>query len=147
MVREVCAILAAREEFPDIADILDDILDTPVSPELLPASDNGEITQCSEDILGPYELHDFFLYYLIGYGMRPTKIYHYACIAFAGSYTAEYVRDRLIFFLKRFCAAQFKRSCETDSAAILTPNLTGSGFAFPSDIGAEAMIAQLMGEQ
>lgn len=143
LVREVCTILAVREIFPATADILNDILDTPVSPELLPADENGEISQRSEDILGPYELHDFFLYYMISYGIRPSKIYHYACIAFAGSYTPEYIKDRLAFFLRRFCTSQFKRSCQTDGAAIISPNLTNLGFSFPSDIGATSMIRQL----
>lgn len=143
LVREVCTILAAREVFAGTGAVLADILDTPVSPELLPASPDGEISQRSEEILGPYELHDFFLYYLIRYGMRPTKIYHYACIAFAGSYRPDYIKNRLVFFLRRFCAAQFKRSCEPDSAAILLPNLGRGGFSFPSDMGVSAMIRQL----
>ncbi|MEG1206974.1 MAG: NAD(+) synthase [Angelakisella sp.] len=143
LVRAVCKALADCELFRDTADILRDILDTPVSPELLPAGANGEITQRSEDILGPYELHDFFLYYLIRYNLRPTKIYHYACIAFAGSYRPDYIKDRLVFFLRRFCQSQFKRSCETDSAAILMPNLGKIGYSFPSDLSPSSMIRQL----
>lgn len=142
MVRAVCAALA--DEYPkETADLLRDVLDTPVSPELLPPGEGGETLQRTEDILGPYELHDFFLWYLIRYNMRLSKIYNYACIAFAGKYRADYIKDRLMFFTRRFCRSQYKRSCQTDSAAILYPNLGLGGYQFPADIGPQALLAQL----
>lgn len=147
MVRGVCAALAAMpEQHPAVSAILADVLETPVSPELLPLDRSGEIAQRSEDILGPYELHDFFLYYLVKYNMRLSKIYHYACIAFSDSYRPDYIKDRLVFFARRFFASQFKRSCQTDSAAIAEPNLTSAGFAFPADISPSGLLAQLSQE-
>lgn len=143
MVRKLCSVLAANGVFPQLTGILRDIINTPISPELLPPDENGEMVQRSEDILGPYELHDFFLYYLIRYSMRPSKIYHYACIAFSGSYKPEYLKDRLAFFLRRFCSSQFKRSVETSSAAIDWPNLCGVGFTMPSDLRADALLREL----
>ncbi|MEG1869870.1 MAG: NAD(+) synthase, partial [Oscillospiraceae bacterium] len=81
-IRKMVAYLSEKHYTESIALVLQDILDTPVSPELLPLDENGEIAQCTEEILGPYELHDFFLYYFVKYNMRPDKIFYYACVAF-----------------------------------------------------------------
>lgn len=142
MVRNVTAAVAEVSDIR-VGLLLHDILDTPVSPELLPPDENGNITQKSEEILGPYKLHDFFLYYLIRYNMRPSKIYRYACIAFSGEMSAPYIKEKLVLFLKRFCGSQWKRNCETDAAAIVEPNLTSCGFRFESDINATALLAEL----
>ena len=87
MIRRMVDYIARAELLGDAAEVLRDILDTPVSPELLPPDAAGNIQQKTEDILGPYALHDFFLYYLVKYGFRPSKLYYYACVAFSGRWT------------------------------------------------------------
>ncbi len=94
-----------------------DILDTPVSPELLPPKD-GEIAQKTEDIVGPYELHDFFLYYVMRFGFAPRKIYRLAVHAFAGEYDSGTVLKWLRTFYRRFFSQQFKRSCLPDGPKV-----------------------------
>ena len=94
-----------------IAEVLLDILDTPVSPELLPPTGDGEIAQKTEDLVGPYELHDYFLYYLLRFGFEPGKIYRMALKSFEGVYDAKTVHTWLRTFYRRFFAQQFKRSC------------------------------------
>lgn len=143
MVRQVVGYVARKELLPGLSEVLGDILDTPVSPELLPPEENGEIRQKTEDILGPYELHDFFLYYLINYQFRPTKMYHYACRAFAGVLEPEFILDKLKLFFRRFFAGQFKRSCAPDTAAITDVNLCGVQFYIPSDAAADAFLEEL----
>jgi len=115
-------------------EILKDILDTPVSPELLPADENGDIAQKTEDIVGPYELHDFFLYYMIRFGFSPAKIMYLAKNAFAGSYPDEIIRKWLKIFIHRFFAQQFKRSCIPDGPKVGSINLSPRGdWRMPSD--------------
>ena len=93
-----------------LSEILEDVLDTPVSPELLPPS-AGQISQKTEDLVGPYELHDFFLYYILRFGYMPHKVYRLACHAFAGEYDSAVIYKWLDTFYRRFFAQQFKRSC------------------------------------
>ena len=113
--------------------VLLDILDTPVSPELLPPKD-GEIAQKTEDLVGPYELHDFFLYYLLRFGFTPTKIYYMALRSFAGMYDAETIKKWLRTFYRRFFTQQFKRSCLPDGPKVGTVTLSPRGdFRMPSD--------------
>ncbi len=113
--------------------VLMDILATPVSPELLPAKD-GEISQKTEDIVGPYELHDFFLYYFVRHAFPPHKIYRIAKIAFNGVYSSCIIRHWLIIFTKRFFAQQFKRSCLPDGPKVGTISLSPrSDWRMPSD--------------
>ena len=100
-----------------LADVLNDVLDTPVSPELLPPED-GKISQKTEDLVGPYELHDFFLYYILRYGYHPAKIYRLAKIAFAGVYEDKVIYKWLNTFYRRFFAQQFKRSCLPDGPKV-----------------------------
>ena len=100
-----------------ISTILYDVLDTPVSPELLPP-ENGKISQKTEDLVGPYELHDFFLYYVMRFGYAPSKIYRVACYAFAGVYDPEIILKWLTTFYRRFFAQQFKRSCLPDGPKV-----------------------------
>lgn len=93
-----------------LTEVLLDILDTPVSPELLPP-ENGVISQKTEDLVGPYELHDFYLYYMLRFGFAPDKIYYLAKQAFKGEYDNEVILKWLKTFMRRFFAQQFKRSC------------------------------------
>ena len=117
----------------DTARVLRDVLDTPVSPELLPPRD-GEIAQCTEGIVGPYELHDFFLYYLVRYGFSPRKILRLALSAFEGEYDEATVRGWLLVFVKRFFSQQFKRSCLPDGPKVLSVGFSPRGdFRMPSD--------------
>ena len=115
-------------------EILRDVLDTPVSPELLPADENGDITQKTEDIVGPYELHDFFLYYFVRFGFSSAKILFLAKNAFAETYPDEVIEKWLKIFLKRFFAQQFKRSCMPDGPKVGSINLSPRGdWRMPSD--------------
>ncbi len=113
--------------------VLLDILDTPVSPELLPAKD-GEITQRTEHLVGPYELHDFYLYYILRFGFGPSKVYRLAKKAFAGRYSDEVLKHWLQSFYRRFFAQQFKRSCLPDGPKIGSVTLSPRGdWHMPSD--------------
>ena len=115
-------------------DTLLDILDTPVSPELLPATGNGEISQKTEDIVGPYELHDFYLYYMIRFGFSPTKIFILAKQAFEKFYSPEIIAKWLKVFIRRFFSQQFKRSCMPDGPKVGSINLSPRGdWRMPSD--------------
>ena len=115
-------------------EILRDVLDTPVSPELLPADENGDIAQKTEDIVGPYELHDFFLYYMVRFGFSPAKILFLAKNAFVDTYTEEVIEKWLKTFLRRFFAQQFKRSCIPDGPKVGSINLSPRGdWRMPSD--------------
>ena len=110
-----------------------DVLDTPVSPELLPPKD-GEIAQKTEELVGPYELHDFFLYHLLRHGFGPGKIYRMACRSFAGQFDGETVKAWLKVFYRRFFAQQFKRSCLPDGPKVGTVSLSPRGdWRMPSD--------------
>lgn len=116
-----------------LADAIDDILNTPVSPELLPAKD-GEISQKTEDIVGPYELHDFFIYRTVRYGDRPDKILRAAISAFDGTYGEDVIRAWLPIFLRRFFTQQFKRSCMPDGPKVGEISFSPRGeFRMPSD--------------
>ena len=120
----------------ELAEVLQDILDTPVSPELLPPAD-GEIAQKTEDIVGPYELHDFFLYYFLRYGYTPSHIYRLAKAAFAGSYPNETILHWLKTFFRRFFTQQFKRSCLPDGPKVGTVGVSPRGdLRMPSDASA-----------
>jgi NAD+ synthase (glutamine-hydrolysing) len=115
-------------------EILHDVLDTPVSPELLPADENGKIAQKTEDLVGPYELHDFFLYYFVRFGFSPDKILFLAKNAYADTYTDEIIAKWLKVFIRRFFAQQFKRSCMPDGPKVGSINLSPRGdWRMPSD--------------
>ncbi|MEA4937450.1 MAG: NAD(+) synthase [Paludibacter sp.] len=114
--------------------VLKDVLDTPVSPELLPADHNGNITQKTEYLVGPYELHDFFLYYFVRFGFSPDKIFFLANQAFKEDYTEDIIAKWLKIFLQRFFAQQFKRSCMPDGPKVGSINLSPRGdWRMPSD--------------
>lgn len=109
---------AAEQSEPELAAVLQDVNDTPVSPELLPPADDGTIEQKTEEVLGPYDLHDFFLYHFIKYGAEPRKLQALAEAAFDGEYTPELVEKTLRTFLKRFFMQQFKRTCVPDGPKV-----------------------------
>ena len=119
----------------EVAASLRDVLATPVSPELLPPKEDGEIAQCTEGIVGPYELHDLFLYYLLRYGFAPAKIARIAKHAFSGVFEADVIEGWLRIFLRRFFTQQFKRSCLPDGPALGSVTLSPrGGFIMPSDV-------------
>ncbi|MCJ7856174.1 NAD(+) synthase [Lachnospiraceae bacterium NSJ-143] len=124
--------------------ILMDILDTPVSPELLPPDDKGEINQKTEDIVGPYELHDFFLYYIVRFGFSPAKILFLAEEAFNGEYDRKTILKWLKNFYRRFFSQQFKRSCIPDGPKVGTINLSPRGdWRMPSDAVSRLWLKEL----
>lgn len=126
-----------------VRDILLDIVDTPISPELLPATAEGEIAQRTEDKVGPYELHDFFIYYMLRYGFRPSKIFFLAKTAFKGMYNEDIIRMWLTTFYRRFFAQQFKRSCLPDGPKVGSCGLSPRGdWHMPSDASATLWLAE-----
>ena len=125
---------AAENRFENVKGILLDIVDTPISPELLPANDNGEIQQVTEDLVGPYELHDFFIYNYIRNGYSTEKIFFLTQKAFANVYDDETILKWLKTFIRRFFSQQFKRSCLPDGPAIGSVSLSPRGaWEMPSD--------------
>ena len=133
LVKYLVSYFADHHSFNDIREILQDILDTPVSPELLPPTD-GKISQRTEELVGPYELHDFYLYYVLRYGFEPSKIYRIACYAFEGIYEKETIYQWLRKFYWRFFSQQFKRSCLPDGPKIGSVALSPRGdLRMPSD--------------
>ncbi len=125
-------------------DVLQSILDTPITPELLPPSPDGSIEQRTEDIIGPYELHDFFLYHMVRYGAPPEKILFLASKAFEGVYPAETVKTWIKIFYKRFFSQQFKRSCLPDGPKVGTISLSPRGdWRMPSDAQATLWLEAL----
>jgi NAD+ synthase (glutamine-hydrolysing) len=136
MVRLITDYVAnIGEQFDaEIASILRDIIDTPVSPELIPTDDNGDIAQKTEDLVGPYELHDFVLYYVLRYGFSPRKIYLMAQNAFEGIYDDDVIKYWMKVFFRRFFTQQFKRSCMPDGPQVFGIGLSPRGaWAMPSD--------------
>lgn len=134
LVRYLVRYAAEKETDKNTSDILLDILDTPVSPELLPKDNDGNISQKTEDIVGPYELHDFFLYYFIRQGASPQKILYLACIAFKGDYEPDTIKYWLDKFIRRFFTQQFKRSAIPDGPKVGTVSLSPRGdLRMPSD--------------
>jgi NAD+ synthase (glutamine-hydrolysing) len=127
----------------ELESVLTDVLDTPVSPELLPPTD-GKISQKTEELVGPYELHDFFLYYMLRFGYEPKKIYRVAKIAFAGEYDEETILKWLRSFYYRFFSQQFKRSCLPDGPKIGSVAVSPRGdLRMPSDAVSRLWIEQL----
>ncbi len=126
---------AATQSEPELAEVLRDVNATPVSPELLPPADDGRIDQKTEEILGPYDLHDFFLYHFIKYGAEPEKLRHLALHAFAGEYDEALVESTLRTFLRRFFSQQFKRTCVPDGPKVGTIALSPRGdWRMPTDV-------------
>ncbi len=120
---------------------LGDILDTPISPELIPADDEGNIAQKTEDLVGPYELHDFFLYYTLRWGFRPAKTYMLATRAFQGVHSEETIKKWIAVFFRRFFSQQFKRSCLPDGPKVGSCSLSPRGdWRMPSDASPRAWL-------
>ncbi len=141
LVRYLVKYVSDKEASKEVSDILLDILDTPVSPELLPKDKNGEITQKTEDIVGPYELHDFFLYYFMKQGASPSKILFLAKEAFKDDYAEDEICKWLDKFIKRFFTQQFKRSALPDGPKVGTISVSPRGdLRMPSDASFNSFI-------
>ena len=136
--------IAQKEGFTQAADVLKDIVDTPISPELLPPDEKGKISQQTEDLVGPYALHDFFLYYVVRLGYAPKKIYTLACRAFADQYDAATIKKWLTVFYRRFFSQQFKRNCLPDGVKVGSVSLSPRGdWRMPSDATAKVWLSEL----
>ena len=134
LVRYVAEVERKEKDDKKTYEILMDVVDTPISPELIPADENGNIKQKTEDLVGPYELHDFFLYYFLRFGFRPQKIFLLAQHAFKGSYDDVTIKKWLTTFLRRFFAQQFKRSCLPDGPKVGSVSLSPRGdWRMPTD--------------
>ena len=134
LVRYVAETERRERDGQNTYEILMDVVDTPISPELIPADEHGNIKQKTEDLVGPYELHDFFLYYFLRFGFRPQKIFLLAQCAFKGSYDDETIKKWLSTFLRRFFAQQFKRSCLPDGPKVGSVSLSPRGdWRMPTD--------------
>ena len=134
LIRWMIAAIAESESFSSAREVLEDILDTPISPELLPPDASGKISQYTEDLVGPYALHDFFLYYMLRFGFTPTKIYALACRAFQGDFDGETIKKWMKAFYHRFFTQQFKRSCLPDGVKVGSVCLSPRGdWRMPSD--------------
>ena len=132
-----CACEADKEGKPLLAEALRDILNTPVSPELLPADRDGNIAQKTEDLVGPYEIHDFYLYYMLRYGYAPDKLFRLAKYALGDVYSDEILLKWLKNFVRRFFAQQFKRSCLPDGPKVGSVGFSPRGdWRMPSDASA-----------
>ena len=134
LIRWMIEAIAEDPEFEASRAVLLDILDTPISPELLPPDAEGKISQQTEDLVGPYALHDFFLYYVLRFGFAPEKIYTLACRAFKDDFNAETIKKWLKNFYRRFFTQQFKRSCMPDGVKVGSVGLSPRGdWRMPSD--------------
>ncbi len=143
LVRHLVAYEAQRADDEKLREVLYDILATPVSPELLPPRE-GEIEQKTEDLVGPYELHDFFLYYMMRWGFAPRKIFRLALYAFGEDYPRETILKWLRNFYRRFFAQQFKRSCLPDGPKVGSVSLSPRGdWRMPSDAVASLWLAEV----
>ena len=143
LIRHVVAYSASILE-GKARDILLDILDTPVSPELLPPDEKDGIAQKTEDLVGPYDLHDFFLYNFVRRGFAPSKIYRLAKIAFDGKFDDDVIYKWLTVFIKRFFSQQFKRSCSPDGVKVGSVALSPRGdLKMPSDAVCTAWLNEL----
>ncbi len=134
---------AQEREGITVAKVLLDIVDTPISPELIPADEKGQIRQKTEDLVGPYELHDFFLYYFLRFGFSPKKIFMLAQYAFSGQYDDAVIKKWLITFCRRFFSQQFKRSCLPDGPKVGSVSLSPRGdWRMPSDASSDLWLKE-----
>lgn len=144
LVRHLVRYYADTCGVKKLSEILSDVLDTPVSPELLPPKKNGKISQKTEDLVGPYELHDFFLYYILRFGYEPKKVLFLAKQAFQGSYDNETILKWLKTFYRRFFSQQFKRSCLPDGPKVGSVAVSPRGdLRMPSDAVVREWLAEL----
>ena len=134
LMRWMIDAISETESFAAAHDVLQDVLDTPISPELLPPDASGKISQQTEDLVGPYALHDFFIYHILRYGFAPEKVYTMACRAFANDFDEETIRKWLKSFYRRFFTQQFKRNCMPDGPKVGPVGLGPRGdWTMPSD--------------
>ncbi len=144
LVRYLVRWFADQPENESVRETLLDVIETPVSPELLPADENGEIRQKTEDLVGPYELHDFYLYNFVRNSFSPSKILNIACIAFEGRYDRETILKWLKIFIRRFFTQQFKRSAMPDGPKVGSVSLSPRGdWRMPSDATADEWMSEL----
>lgn len=144
LVKYLVRWYAETSSNPNVRSVLLDIIDTPISPELLPASKDGSIEQKTEDLVGPYELHDFFLHGMLRNNFAPAKIYHLACHAFEGKYKPEVIKHWLKTFYRRFFSQQFKRSCMPDGVKVGSVTLSPRGdWRMPSDASANLWLKEV----
>lgn len=134
LMRWMIDAISETESFAEARNVLKDVLDTPISPELLPPDAAGKISQQTEDLVGPYALHDFFLYHILRYGFTPEKVYPMACRAFAADFDAQTIKKWLKSFYRRFFTQQFKRNCMPDGVRVGPVGLGPRGdWMMPSD--------------
>ncbi|MCC8035276.1 MAG: NAD(+) synthase [Rikenellaceae bacterium] len=144
LVKYLVEWAAETADFARAEKWLRDIVDTPISPELLPPDGHGGILQCTEELVGPYQLHDFFLYNFIRFGMRPAKIFHIARSAFEGKFADEEIKKWLAVFFRRFFSQQFKRSAMPDGPKVGTVSLSPRGdWRMPSDASGRIWIEEV----
>ncbi|MCD8042970.1 MAG: NAD(+) synthase [Tannerellaceae bacterium] len=144
LVRYLVTWIANNEMDEQTREVLLDIADTPISPELIPADEQGNISQITEDLVGPYELHDFFLYHFLRFGSRPSKIYFLAQEAFRDVYDKDTIRKWLYTFFRRFFSQQFKRSCMPDGPKVGSVSLSPRGdFRMPSDANSTLWLREI----
>ncbi len=144
LVRYLVRWFEMRSDVPEVVEALHDIIDTPISPELIPADEQGNITQKTEDLVGPYELHDFFLYYTLRYGFTPKRIFLLALNAFDGVFDRETIKHWMRTFFRRFFSQQFKRSCMPDGPKVGSVCLSPRGdWRMPSDASAEMWLKEV----
>lgn len=144
LVRYLVRWFEMRSDVPEVVEALHDIIDTPISPELIPADAQGNITQKTEDLVGPYELHDFFLYYTLRYGFTPKRIFLLALNAFDGVFDRETIKHWMRTFFRRFFSQQFKRSCMPDGPKVGSVCLSPRGdWRMPSDASAEMWLKEV----
>ena len=137
LMRWMIDAISETESFAASRAVLQDVLDTPISPELLPPDASGKISQQTEDLVGPYALHDFFIYHILRYGFAPEKVYTMACRAFAADFDQATIKKWLVSFYRRFFTQQFKRSCMPDGPKVTSVGLGPRGdWMMPSDASA-----------
>ncbi|MCI7727417.1 MAG: NAD(+) synthase [Clostridiales bacterium] len=144
LIRWMIDAISEMRSFAASRPVLQDILDTPISPELLPPDAEGKIAQHTEDLVGPYALHDFYLYYTLRFGCTPRKVYALACRAFAGDFDGETIKKWLKTFYRRFFTQQFKRSCLPDGVKVGSVSLSPRGdWRMPSDASARLWLEEV----
>ena len=143
LMRWMIDAISETESFAASRAVLQDVLDTPISPELLPPDASGKISQQTEDLVGPYALHDFFIYHILRYGFAPEKVYTMACRAFAEDFDKATIKKWLVSFYRRFFTQQFKRSCMPDGPKVTSVGLGPRGdWTMPSDASARIWLEE-----
>ena len=143
LIRHLVKHVALNDADKSVKTVLMDIVDTPISPELTPANDDGSIQQKTEELVGPYELHDFFLFYVLRYGFGPSKIFMLAKSAFKDDYDEATIKKWLTTFFRRFFSQQFKRSCLPDGPKVGSVSLSPRGdWRMPSDASVVLWLAE-----